>query len=239
MLMLTRIASQTIRSVDPRAIVVSPSATAEYGLPWLVEFLKKGGGQYVDVIGYHFYLDPPSKPPEEIVPFIQHVRRTLAENNLGNLPLWNTESGVIGPPQFASDEAGAGFLARVYILAWAAGVQRFYWYAWDNRAMALRTYDEMNHTVMPAGLAYKVMEQWLVGAQMAGCTESVDHTWACQLNRSGKKEWIVWNPQGNRKFDIPADWHVGSVTPLLHDRGSLTGASVNIGPAPTLLTGRP
>jgi hypothetical protein len=82
------------------------------------------------------------------------------------------------------------------------------------------------------------MEQWLVGAQMAGCTESSDHFWACQLNRSGKKEWIVWNPQGKRKFDVPAAWHVGSVTPLLNERRSFSGSSIEIGPAPTLLTGR-
>jgi hypothetical protein len=238
MLTLTKEASQIIHSVDPGAIVVSPSATAEWGIPWLAEFLKKGGGQYVDVIGFHLYLDPPTKSPEEIVPFIQHVRRTISENNLGNMPLWNTESGVIGPPRFDSDDAAGGFLARVYILAWAAGVQRFYWYAWDNQGMALKTYDEANHTVAPAGYAYKVMEQWLVGAQMAGCTESVDHTWTCQLSRSGTKEWIVWNSQGSQKFDVPAAWHVGRVTPLLHEQHALNGSSVDISPAPTLLTGR-
>jgi hypothetical protein len=237
MVTLTKEASQIIHSVDPHAIVVSPSATAEYGIPWLVEFLRKGGGQYVDVIGYHFYLDPPTKAPEEIVPFIQRVRQVLTENNLGNMPLWNTESGAIGPPRLDSDDVTAGFLARVYILAWATGVQRFYWYAWDNRAMGIVTYKEDEKKVTPAGYAYKVMEQWLVGAQMAGCTERTDHVWTCQLNRSGKREWVVWNPQGNQKFDVPGEWRVGSVTPLLSDRRALSGASIIIGPAPVLLTG--
>src|SRR5580658_6509043 len=48
MLTLTKEASQIIHSVDPKALVVSPSATADYGIPWLSEFLNKGGGQYVD-----------------------------------------------------------------------------------------------------------------------------------------------------------------------------------------------
>lgn len=238
MLTLTKEASQIIRSVDPHAIVVSPSATAEYGIPWLAEFLKRGAGRYVDVIGYHFYLDPPTRPAEDILPFIQRVRQTMSENNLANMPLWNTESGAIGPPHFDSDEAAAGFLARVYILAWAAGVQRFYWYAWDNRLMGVKTYDEITHTVTPAGYAYKVMEQWLVGAQMTGCTENADYTWTCQLNRSGKKEWIVWNPQKDQKFEVPASWHVASITPLLHDQNLSKPSSIVIGPAPTLLIGR-
>jgi hypothetical protein len=237
MLTLTKEASQIIHSVDPHAIVVSPSATADFGLSWLAEFLKKGGGQYVDVIGYHFYVNPQTRFPEDIVPLIQSVRRIISENNLGNIPLWNTESNWLPPARFDSDEVAAGFLARAFILAWAAGVQRFYWYAWDNQIVAIITYKESSHTITPAGYAYKVMEQWLVGTRMDGCTESADHSWTCQLNRAGKKEWIVWNSQGNHKFDVPGAWHVRSVTPLLKDRSSLNGSSIDIGPAPTLLTG--
>ena len=238
MLTLTKEASQIIKSVDPHAIVVSPSATADYGIPWLAEFLKKGGGQYVDVIGYHFYVNPHTKLPEEMVPFIQNVRQVIAENNLENKPLWNTESGWLQPAHFESEEIAAGILARAYILAWAAGIQRFYWYAWDNRLMAVKTYNEEDHTVTPAGYAYKLMQQWLVGAEMASCTESPDDIWSCQLNRSGKKQWIVWNPQGSRKFDVPKAWHVRSITPLLHDSKSLSESKIDIGPTPVLLTGR-
>jgi hypothetical protein len=238
MLTLTKEASQIIHSVDPNAIVVSPAAAADYGVPWLAEFLKKGGGQYVDVIGFHFYVNPHTLLPEDMLPIIQRVRQVASENGLGNKPLWNTETGWLEPAKFDSDELAAGFLARAYILSWAAGVQRFYWYAWDNRSLAIVTYKVDDRTITPAGHAYDVMERWLVGAQMAGCAESADHSWTCQLNRSGKKEWILWNSQVSRKFDVPAAWHVVSVTPLLHDRRSMNGASVEIGPTPTLLTGR-
>jgi Glycosyl hydrolases family 39 len=239
MLSLTREASQIIHSVDPQAIVVSPSATADYGIPWLDEFLKKGGGQFVDVIGFHFYVNPHTLLPEDMVPVIQRVRQLISDDGLANKPVWNTETGWLSPAKFESDEFAAGFLARAYILSWAAGVQRFYWYAWDNRSLAIVTYKEDDHTVTPAGHAYKVMEQWLVGAQMAGCTESADRTWTCQLNRAGKKEWIVWNPKGSVKFDVPEAWRARYVTPLLHDQHALNGSSIEIGPVPTLLTGRP
>jgi hypothetical protein len=101
-----------------------------------------------------------------------------------------------------------------------------------------RRYKELERQVTPAGNAYKVIEQWLVGATMVDCTESADHTWTCQLNRSGKKEWIVWSSQGNRKFDVPAAWHMKTVTPLLYDWVSLTGSSIDIGPAPRLVMGQ-
>ncbi|HXW57726.1 MAG TPA: beta-galactosidase [Candidatus Cybelea sp.] len=237
MLTLTKEASPIIHEVDPHAIVVSPSATADYGIPWLAEFLRKGGGQYADVIGYHFYLKP-QEMPEELLPFIQQVRSVILANNLGNKPLWNTESGWQKPTRIDSEEVAGGVLARAYVLAWAAGVQRFYWYAWDNRLMGIVTYQEDEHRITPAGYAYGDIQQWLVGARMDRCGESAEHTWTCQLDRSGKKEWIVWNPLGNRKFDVPPAWHVRSDTPLLHDRRSLQEPTIDIGPIPTLLIGR-
>jgi hypothetical protein len=238
MLTLTREASHIIRSTDPRALVVSPSAAAAPGIPWLVEFLKKGGGQYVDVIAFHFYVDPHTLPPEEMLPLIQRVRQVLADNGLADKPVWNTETGWLPPAKLESDELGAAFLARAYIVSWAAGIQRFYWYAWDNQYVVIITYKEDAHTVTPAGRAYEVVQRWIVGTTMNDCTESADHTWTCQLLRNGKSQWIVWNVQGNRKFDVPRTWSVASATRLLQDSQPLKGASVDIGPVPLLLTGR-
>jgi hypothetical protein len=173
-----------------------------------------------------------------MVPVIQSVRQLISDNGLGNKPLWNTETGWFPPAKIDSDDLAAGFLARAYILSWAAGVQRFYWYAWDNGAAAIVTYKEVEHVITPAGHAYQVMQQWLVGAQMVGCMQSSDNIWTCQLNRAGKKNWIVWNPQGSRKFDVPKLWQVANITPLLHERKTLDESSIDIGPAPVLLEGR-
>jgi Glycosyl hydrolases family 39 len=238
MLTLTKEASLIIRGVDPQALVVSPSATADYGIPWLAEFLKKGGGQYVDVIGFHFYVNPHTLPPEDMLPVIQHVHEVLADNGLANKPVWNTETGWLEPAKFDSDELAAGFLARAFILSWAAGIQRFYWYGWDNQFMAIVTYKESARTITPAGSAYKIVEQWLVGTMMQSCTSTSDYTWMCQLNRSGKKEWIVWNTRGNHKFEVPRTWSVARSTTLLQDSHPLSGSNVDIGPVPALFTSR-
>ena len=238
MLALTKEASQIIRNIDPNALIVSPSATAGYGIPWLAEFLKKGGGQYVDVIGFHFYVDPHTLMPEDMLPLIQGVRQLLSDNKIANKPVWNTETGWLEPAKFESDKLAASFLARAFIISWAAGVERFYWYAWDNQFTAIITYNEAGRTVTPAGSAYRITEQWLVGAKMESCTSTPDRTWTCQLNRSGKKEWIVWNTQGNHKFDVPNAWKVASVTRLLQEPHPLSGSNFDIGPVPVLVIGR-
>jgi hypothetical protein len=236
---LTKEAYQIIRSVDPKAVLVSPSATAAYGVPWLAEFLKQGGGQYVDVIGFHFYVDPHTLSPEDMLPVIRHVQQVLSENGAENKPLWNTETGWLRPAKFDSDELAAAFLARAFLVSWVSGVQRFYWYAWDNQYTTIITYNESTRSVTPAGYAFGVIQQWLIGATMDSCAATPDHTWTCQLNRSGKNEWIVWNPDGKRLFTVPHAWHVRDTTILLHDSRPLTGSNLEIGPVPTLLTGHP
>jgi hypothetical protein len=81
------------------------------------------------------------------------------------------------------------------------------------------------------------MQQWLVGAQMVGCAQRLDGVWTCQLNRAAKKNWIVWNPQYNLKFDVPRDWKVADVVPLLQEGQPLKASTVDIGPIPVLLEG--
>lgn len=238
MLALTKEASEVIRKVDPKAIVLSPSPATSDGIAWLTEFLKKGGGQYVDVIAFHFYVGAQTLLPEEMLPVIQRVQQVLAASGLGNKPVWNTETGWLPPAKFDSDELAAAFLARAYIVSWAAGIQRFYWYAWDNQYVTLVTYKVDTGTVTPAGHAYEIIQQWLVGTSMNSCAESGDHTWTCQLNRAGKNQWIVWNTQGSSKFDVPPNWNVVSATRLLQESHPLKGTTINIDPIPTLLAAR-
>ena len=42
---MTKDAHDIIKSIDPAAILVSPSATTGRGIPWLADFLSKGGGR--------------------------------------------------------------------------------------------------------------------------------------------------------------------------------------------------
>ena len=234
LIQLTRVASLTIHRIDPSALVVSPSATLGSGVEWLSQFLAEGGGQYVDVIGFHFYVAP--QPPEAMVPLIERVKSAMAQRGFSDKPLWNTESTWPAPKPFPSEDLAAAYLARAYILNWAAGVSRFYWYAWDNHAFtAIQTTQADNETLTPAGQAYGTIQKWLVGARVDSCVEDSSHTWTCRLSREEGPEWILWNPGGTVRFSVPPSWRAKSITPLLGERHALSEASVEIGPVPELL----
>src|SRR5271168_4108745 len=94
MVQMVKEASIILKQVDPSITVVSPSATNPNGLAWLSEFLQRGGGQSVDVIGYHFYVGKPA-PPEDRIERIQKVQALMRQYGVGDKPLWNTETGWI------------------------------------------------------------------------------------------------------------------------------------------------
>src|SRR5579862_751962 len=239
MVALTREASEIIHRIDPAASVVSPAATTNSGIAWLTQFLNLGGGKYVDVISYHFYVSP--QPPEMMVPLIQQVRQIMRDTGVAEKPLWNTESGWQVPKPFPSADLAAAYLARAYILNWAAGVSRFYWYAWDNHNwVSIQTTEPDNRTLTPSGQAYRTVQRWLSEAELNNCDENADHVWSCRLTRNGVPNWILWNPlqtvAERRTFLFTPAWDDKSFTPLLGTAQPLNGPDIEVGQIPELVT---
>jgi len=229
---LAREAYTTLKEVDPSNLVISPSAVGPKGLPWMQEYLQLGGGKYADVIGWHFYVA--RKPPEALLEYMPQLRSILSSGGVGDKPLWNTEAGWTVFADIDEREAPA-YVARAYILNWALGVSRFYWYAWDDQHLSVRLTEGDLATATPAAKAYAQVEEWLVGAQMDWFRREDSSNFVCQLSRDGKKSWIAWNPERNSKLDIPKSWSVSSSQKLLETRNAISGGSVEINSFPTLL----
>ncbi len=244
-------AYQILKQVDSSVEVSSPPFTGTNGLTIFDQYLKAGGGKCTDIIGYHFYVNP--APPEEMVPLIQQVEQIMKNDGQGNKPLWDTETGwamqnkegtVKAAPGkgfnsivFPEDESAA-YLARAYVLSWASGISRLYWYAWDNEVMGL--VDPDGKTVKAPATAYGELEKWLLGARMDSCATDAAGTWTCTISRSGGyRGWIIWNPTATRqlvKFPIPVSWNVRQMRNLLGYVGPLApGATFEISVMPHLL----
>ncbi len=232
---MTKDAHDIIKSVDPHAIVVSPSATSgTKGVAWLNDFLQQGGGRYVDVIGFHFY----AQTPEAMVPLIEQVKQSMTSHQVGSLAVWNTETGWAKPKPFPSAELGAAYLTRAYLLNWAAGVKRLYWYAWDNHSfVSIETTESDNASLTPAGRAYGTVHKWLVGAQLQSCDMALDHTWTCSLQRDHRNEWVVWNQDREIDMSLPKAWRAQTSTNTDGNASPITTPSLHINQMPQLITG--
>jgi len=233
MIALTGEASRIIRSIDPQALIVSPSATQDRGVAWLTEFLSKGGGNFVDVIGYHLYVAP--QPPEATLTLVSSVKRIMLEAGISDKPLWNTEAGWFLPKPFPA-ELAAAYVVREFILNWAAGVQRLYWYAWDNHGwISLETTQLDSRTLTPGGEAYAIAFRWLSGSRMLSCSADRQQTWICELERERDRRWIVWNASGSRTFRVPSEWHAQSRELASGMREPLHDDILEIGTTPVLV----
>jgi hypothetical protein len=203
---------------------MSGSGTA---LPFLQKYFAAGGGKSADVIGYHFYVG--KRAPEAMLEQIEQVKGAMRQAGVDK-PLWNTETGWrfsnddqnkqdpaddwLG--RFLTADESSAYIARSYVLSWAAGVERFYWYAWGHQTMGLTQYDEK--TPKAAAKAYGEVENWLVGARMNSCSSQGDGTWTCQIARDGGYSgWIVWNANQEVTFDLPRAWNARQVRTLSGD----------------------
>jgi hypothetical protein len=248
MIVLTKEARKIFKEVDPSIVVVSSAATAPgTGPVWIEKFLKQGGGEYVDIIGYHFYVSP--QPPEDMVQLVRSIKGIMTKYAVKK-PLWNTESGWFMSNQkttvkadaagfkskVLSKDEGMAYIARAYILNWSMGVERLYWYAWDDSEMGLTEAD--GKTVKVQAAAYTEIQNWLVGARMVGGASDADGTWTCQLARDGGySARIVWNPTKKVSLDLPTSWRVTKIRELTgNKRAAGKGVkTVEIGPIPLLL----
>jgi hypothetical protein len=236
MLQLSRAAFETIKAVDAGIIVVSPSATTEAGVTWLNQFLGKGGCKYSDVIGYHFYVTP--DPPEAMIPLIQKVKGVLNSRGCGNKPLWNTESSWAKPKYFSSEAEAAGYLMRMYVVNWLMGVERCYWYSWDNHnwsTVELTTRDGNQMTTV--GAAYGIIHDWMVGSVLRFCSLQKSEVWTCRFDQGPIKSWIVWAESGTVQFAVPESWGVTHVSSWTGDVQGLH-STLAVGPTPRCLSAK-
>ena len=242
LLALQKSAYRIIKQEDPAALFVSPSVVGESDqqLGWFDKYLGLGAGNYADVIGYHMYV--PRKPPEEIAGLVQKLRRIMVRHGIADKPLWNTESGyrmdfrqervVAADPSWPalSPERAEAYVVRALLLGWWAGIDRFYWYAWDNSDLGLI---DPAGNVTAAGKAYLTTVRWLVGSSLKSCKRT-GPVWVCAIERRGRNAWLVWN-EGNDEMP----WSVVSL-PTVTAWEALSGKTGAIDKTQTVkLDGRP
>jgi len=214
MVELAREAYAITKAVDPTVSIITPPPDSNSGLSWLDEYLSKGGGDYADIIGYHFYVADGA--PEVMLDLINKVKAIIAKYHVIK-PLWNTETGwlvqnhlstvapILGFKNVLSDEQASSYVARAFILNWASGIDRFFWYGWDSSTMALVEAD--GKTLKPPAIAYNMVYSWLNGAKMISCGKSTQGTWVTDIVRdAGYKAWIIWTESDSETFDLPKEW---------------------------------
>ncbi|WP_296509192.1 glycosyl hydrolase [Rhodoferax sp.] len=199
-------AKRVLKGIDPSIQIVSPaSAGGGKHIEYLDRFLAAGGKDCVDVVAHHFYVFKTS--PETLVPLIRQVREVMKKNGVADKPLWNTETGWWiangdGTPdhpmvakggwkKLALEKESGDYLERAFVLARAEGVERFYWYAWDNR-YGLGMIEPTSGAPKPMVESWRKLVETLRGATQLQCFNK-DRNWRCTFVRSdGTPDLLDW-----------------------------------------------
>jgi hypothetical protein len=199
-------ARSIILSIDPTAVILSPSGgiRSQVELGWWKRFLAAGGGDYVDDIAIHAYLQQQHQQPvpEDLLTYLPvFVKNYLKPYGQDAKPIIDTEAswGIPTCCNFENLDLQAGFVVRYFVMHWLGNVQRFYWFAWDDATAGTLWVANSQDitkpgTLLKPGIAYQQTYNWLVGNTIDQSCAPKGKVWACNLTGpNGYLGQIVWD----------------------------------------------
>lgn len=165
------------KAADPNAITLTPSSKPTLdAIQVMQQFLSAGGAKFSQALAFHFYLTDPTTIPALIA---------MIRSGTGSaLPLWSTEGSWGQNANLSDPNAQASFVWQYYLQMWAAGVQRVYWYEYENAGWGTLCAGIENCTLNRAGLAYQQMVPSLEGATVSEPSQGV---WMLKMNKLGEQ----------------------------------------------------
>ncbi|HVN20760.1 MAG TPA: hypothetical protein VMU05_18375 [Dongiaceae bacterium] len=159
-----------------------------------------------DVIAVHGYVQNGSccSNAETLITRMNTLK-SIIPSSATTLPIWSTEGGWgTSQANLPDPDMQAAFVARYYLIGWAQGFQRLYWYAYDNPTWGtLWNPDGVNGCsdrgtgrgcLTKAGVAYASIYSWMVDSEMSTPCVLTGTTWSCGLtDPQGRKRLAVWD----------------------------------------------
>jgi hypothetical protein len=219
---LLKEAYQAAKEADPDCRIVGGCSAHWPPLTWLQKVIDAGGLEWMDVISFHHY-SPHRQSPEECSPplseAMEDLRAAMREEGR-ELPIWNTEGGIVRPGTAyrtaiepgssgrVSAKDGADYLVRAYVENLAAGVERYFYYSMQSSNLIHRndytSLLEYDRSPRPAMLAYGIMVSILAGADYVGRVEMPDDVIAHGFEKEGTQIVVLWRPEDtSREFLLP------------------------------------
>ncbi len=224
------------------------------------------GPKAADFVAWHPYVHlnvAGNVPRAEDVPVaLAGVHSALRAAGIAAKPVVASEGGWgnVAVNGFTDPDLHTAFLGKMYLLLAAGGLQRFYWYQWDNvnrgtlwqptancNGVMAGVPDPAGGYRCPAALAYEQVRSWILNwTPLRPCSLS-GTVYTCEFSGSaGMIAQAVWDTAQSCSLGscTTISWSPpGAGYQLWRDleghAGAITGNTVAIGAKPTWLEGRP
>jgi len=247
---LTLRAREVLDEVDPDATLIGASTTVRRSGPvkaWYGKYAAalEERGWPVDAMAVHLYPLADQGAGTRAA-YIRVMRSWLAERGWTG-PVWDTEVNYGDRRDFAPEKVqvpqarAAGWVARTYIDSLALGIDRTFWYGWNDHILGIDQVDPQSGAILPAGQAYLTVQDWLVGGYWQGCSgELMDPTGeagavtSCDLATRDRQPARILFSHG-AAASIPMPEGATEVCQLDGTCAPVSGDTLPIGTAPILV----
>jgi hypothetical protein len=209
-----------MRAVREAANQVDPGIRLIYQVAGLdieaaQRFAASDAAQFFDILSLHPYAWPDFPDPETwLEDYVGAVRQHLQSNGIGNMPIWFTEvgaphhgnhpGGFFGYPSTGAQVEGlsrpeeARFLVKVHTLALQIGVEKIFWYNYqdwgDRREYAedhfgLRDYEGFPK---PAYAAYYTLRQLVDGKRPTQLSRLPNNVTVARFAGDAEDVLVAW-----------------------------------------------
>jgi hypothetical protein len=223
-------AAAIIRSIDPSAKILSPSAHGPTMATWFDGYIAAGGAPNFDIVNVHMRGQHGTNgSPEAFLTVYGQVIDETQKRNLTSLPLWDDEHGILQDQGVTDPDELAGYTARSLLLRAGVGLQRQYIYTWDSHSPYGLQDSE-------SGTAWNVVAGWLIGHTISACT-AAGTVYTCNLDY-GQAVWDTAQSCNNgncttSNYTFPPGYQY--YYDITGKRNAITGKTVPIGYKPILL----
>lgn len=220
----------------PGAVLVSPGLSTRRApqLTWLHKYYSLPAARKADVIALHLYPQPEGTPEDGMVQ-LTRAEKYLKLHRVDRKPLWVTEinyGGRLGnrpEPLVIKPALQPAYVARTLLLSRAAGVDRVYWYAWDNRqAVGVWMTKADLRSKTAAGRAWVQTRAWMARG-VEGCERDRRGTWTCTVKAKRGYGKIMWNPERRVGVAVQARSTTDVMGKVTRARA---GGRIAVGPVP-------
>lgn len=222
-------AYQAAKRADPDCKLLGP-CTLAIDAPFIEKVLAEGAIDYFDILSVHPYRDlrdidlNKDLPDVDLIDDLQEVRRLMAK--YGSVkPIWITEMGrntSLAPEgEGISEEAQANYSVKMYVVAFAGGVEKFFQYHLKEGGED-PYYTEQHYGVLrrdwspkPSYFAVGTLIKKITGLKCMGNVFADDKEARGYLfSNADSSVLVLWAVGGTAEVDLP----VGTSTLRLTDR---------------------
>jgi hypothetical protein len=223
-------AAAIIRSLDPSAKILSPSAHGPTMKTWFDGYIAAGGAPNFDIVNVHMRgTSVTNGTPEAFLTVYGQVQTELEKTNLTALPLWDDEHGILQNQGLTDPDMLAGYTATSLILRAGVGIQRQYIYTWDSHS----PYGMQGNA---SGTAWDQVAIWLIGHSVSPCV-ATGTIYTCAMDNGQ----VVWDSSqtcskgicSTSNYTYPSTYK--SYKDILGNKITLSGSTVAVGCKPIML----